>query len=58
MSKSGLFIFGSMGVTTAGLGIWQLKRYYWKTDLLDKMGIAMEQPPSTLSEICDQHGPE
>jgi cytochrome oxidase assembly protein ShyY1 len=32
--NSGVVLFGSLSAATAGLGLWQLQRYYWKIDLI------------------------
>jgi hypothetical protein len=34
--NSGVILFGSLSAATAGLGVWQLQRYYWKVDLIKK----------------------
>jgi cytochrome oxidase assembly protein ShyY1 len=32
--NSGVVLFGGLTAATAGLGFWQLQRYYWKVDLI------------------------
>lgn len=33
----GPVFFAGLSLTAAGLGTWQVQRYYWKVDLLDKI---------------------
>ncbi|RYH28823.1 hypothetical protein EON65_10720 [archaeon] len=33
----GPVFFAGLSLTAAGLGAWQVQRYYWKVDLLDKI---------------------
>jgi cytochrome oxidase assembly protein ShyY1 len=56
MSKSGLFLFGGMGVTTAGLGVWQMTQYFWTIDAIEKRGADVNAPISTMNDISSEHG--
>ena len=48
MSLAGAGVFGSMVFGTFGLGSWQVSRYYWKLDLLDRRVAALGEPPMAL----------
>jgi cytochrome oxidase assembly protein ShyY1 len=49
--NSGVVLFGSLSAATAGLGIWQLQRYYWKVDLIQKNEELFSLPLEQIGEM-------
>ncbi len=41
----GLIVFASISLGTAGLGIWQFKRYFWKVQMIEDEQASMRLPP-------------
>lgn len=46
--NSSVILFGGLSAATAGLGIWQLKRYYWKIDLIKHNEELFHMPLETI----------
>ncbi|GAA6041880.1 hypothetical protein JCM8097_004528 [Rhodosporidiobolus ruineniae] len=48
-----LLLVGLMPIFTLGLGIWQVKRLYWKLDLIDQLDNKLHQDPVRLPAKID-----
>ncbi|GBG25121.1 Surfeit locus protein 1 [Hondaea fermentalgiana] len=46
----GLGLFGSLAAGTFGLGSWQVKRYFWKVDLVEERRRMLERDAVPLAE--------
>jgi surfeit locus 1 family protein len=47
----GLFVFGGIVCATGSLGVWQLKRYKWKSELVAKRRMSLDAPATQLSKL-------
>mmetsp|Transcript_33946 Transcript_33946/g.44789 ORF Transcript_33946/g.44789 Transcript_33946/m.44789 type:complete len:330 (-) Transcript_33946:668-1657(-) len=46
----GILVLGSIVAGTAGLGVWQTQRYYWKIDQIEERRKRLQQVPQFLPE--------
>jgi cytochrome oxidase assembly protein ShyY1 len=44
----GMAVFSTICLSTMGLGIWQVKRYFWKVDLIETIKHASHAAPVVL----------
>jgi surfeit locus 1 family protein len=49
MSNSTTALFSSLTLATACLGAWQVRRYFWKIDLLESRDASLHAPPVDVS---------
>lgn len=49
--NSSVKLFSGLSAATAGLGIWQMQRYYWKIDLIKRNEELFHMPIESIGEI-------
>jgi len=50
----GISVFSAICLSTFGLGVWQVKRYYWKIDLIESIKQASHEEPGVLKSSTVQ----
>ncbi|ETV97209.1 hypothetical protein H310_09997 [Aphanomyces invadans] len=60
MQKVGAVVFSSIVVGTAGMGVWQTNRYFWKLDVIEQRKKQLDAPvialPDTITAATASEG--
>ena len=49
----GIAVLGSIVIGTAGLGSWQMKRYFWKGQLIEERAALLSVDPRSLEDLLE-----
>ena len=53
--NAGIVVFSSICLGAAGLGIWQMRRYAWKINMIEEITRRMNEPPEAIPAKMTQY---